>query len=136
MTITAFDRKTLQMVQEECLAAMHAIAERHGLTVRAHGGQIDPCESVLKFAFKTQASVEDPTMTTEGKTWAFAAPAEGIAADAIGKWFTDGRDEYRAMGWNYNAPKRPIKVQSKRTGKQMIANIAWFKALRPVAASA
>jgi len=94
------DKTTARTISADALAALQAVADKHGLTVTAKGGTYGGGVFAAKFEFKTgDADAED---------YALYAPSLGLPPDGYGAIFTSGGEEYVVDSIAPRSWKRPI----------------------------
>jgi len=110
------DKNTAKIVQAEAVAALEAIAAKHGMTVRAHGGSLADVSMILKFEFKTaDKAVLDSAAKAEFENY---ADMFGLRPDDYGREFVANGKVYVVSGFDMKRRKYPILVTEKATGKR------------------
>lgn len=122
--ITSFDRPSTRALTDDILAAIETLCRDRGVSVKFAGGTIGGAEATIKLAFKTDAAAKDPALTVEGNAYRVMAPK---SFPALGSIIRDGRTEYLIVGWNMNAPKRPVMLREVATGKDVRAPEGWVR---------
>ena len=115
------DRKIAKIVQDEAAAALVAIAAKHGMTVRAHGGQLADISMVLKFEFKTAdtAAIAD----AEKAEFEACAAIFGLEAGDFGATFHANGQTYKVVGLNLKRRKYPIVVENAQGKRQLFTDM-------------
>jgi hypothetical protein len=108
--ITQFDKVTCKAIQDEMVAALQAVAQRHGLTVRGHGGTI----GALDFVAKVRFEINDPAAATAAaKTeWDQYCSLFNLKPEHFGQSFKYGAGLYTICGLALGRSKKPIKAKS------------------------
>jgi hypothetical protein len=109
------DKNLAKMVQEEAANALRAVAEAHGLTVRAHGGTIGGIDMVLKFQFKTADTAA--IAASEKADFDLACYSYGLEPRDYGAKFTVNGKLFTVVGIDYKRRKYPIVVTDE-SGKR------------------
>lgn len=117
MTITVFDRPTYKAVQAEMLAALQAVAEKHGLRISDAGGTIGTTECV----FKIKAAVTDRKAAADAAKveWDKYAEVLGYKKAWFGKSFRQGNSIHTITGVAPTRAANPIKAKNAR-GKEYL----------------
>jgi hypothetical protein len=110
------DKKLATLIQAEATAALTAIAAKHGMTVRAHGGSLAEVSAILKFEFKTA----DKAVLVDAERTTFERHADlfGLLPTDYGREFTANGKAYTVTGFDLKRRKYPILVTEKATGKR------------------
>jgi hypothetical protein len=105
--ITTFDTTNTNALHEEASALLKALAEKHGLTVRRAGGQIDGSKCVLKFEFRSTSE--------EGEKADFAKHCVlfNCKPEDYGRVATINGKEVTLVGFELSRRKFPIRVRGK-----------------------
>lgn len=106
-TILAFDKKNCGALHQKAEALLKALAEEHGLTVRASGGTFAGDNAVLKFEFRC-ASPE-----AEKLEFAKNAALFNCKAEDYGRAATINREEFVLVGFNLSRPKFSVRCKGK-----------------------
>jgi hypothetical protein len=110
------DKKLAKLVQDEAVAALEAIAARHGMTVRAHGGSLADISIILKFEFKTADSTA--IAAAEKAEFERYAALFGLEPSDYGAKFVINGKTYSLIALDLKRRKFPI-IAVDETGKRL-----------------
>jgi hypothetical protein len=99
------DKKLATLIQNEATIALEAIAAKHGMTVRAHGGSLGDLSTILKFEFKPAG---EALADAERKEFESYATVFGLAPSDYGATFVANNKQYRLVGFDLKRRKFPI----------------------------
>jgi hypothetical protein len=116
--IQSFDTTTCRAIQEECAAALQAIADKYGLLLKRKGGTYHRTRMPVMMEFLVEERDGDGTiLTPEAKLFKSYAMSYGLVAEDLGKEFTAHGKVYRITGCKPKSQKYPILVQEVMTGR-------------------
>ena len=107
-------------LQADCIAALQAIAEKHNLTVRAHGGTLNDLGAILKFEFKV---VGDTLANAEKIEFERYAHLFGLEPTDYGMSFTTGGKTYKLVAFNMKRRKYPIVVEESDGERRLFSDV-------------
>lgn len=103
-------------LQSDCIAALQAVAEKHGFTVRAHGGTLAEISAVLKFEFKT--ADQNAIRENERCDFEIGAVVFGLEPSDYRREFIANGKPFKVVAFDYKRRKYPIiaeKADGTRT---------------------
>ena len=124
--IKKFDKQNLKELRTDLDAAMATIAKKHGLHIQLkninyYAPDFIRARTTLEFTVVGDASLaNDPRAAALVKSQAdfkFFASSFGLKPEQYGATFKFGRETYKLVGLNGNAPKNPIHGALITTGK-------------------
>lgn len=110
--IKKFDRATARVIQAEMEAALKAIAEKHGVTVRGAGGSFDDTTFKAKFELRVTdgSAIEDAARKEFDQYCALF----GLKPEHFGKAVAiPGHGKWTVCGLAMNRAKYPIKMKNE-----------------------
>jgi len=111
--ITTFTSATANSVQDEAVALLQSLAEKHGLTIRKAGGGFEGNKATLKFEFmSTSEEAEKAAFVSNCRLFNCKPEDYGRVATINGK-------EVTFIGFELKRRKFPIIVKDK-TGKRSL----------------
>ena len=113
-TITTFDRSALRLISDEVEAAVQAIAERHGLTIKAAGGVYGTNEGSVKLVVKVKQAASG--LSADEDTFRKYAQLYGLEPAWFGQTFRSGGRTYTISGISLTSRTRPVIAD--REGKR------------------
>ena len=113
MTMT---RDLCKTIQAEALAALQAVAAKHGLVVSGAGGKYDNVKANLKFEFAAGTRKERAADTFTDYCAIF-----GFKASDKNREFKFKGVAYRLVGFNPNRPARSCMIERVADQKSFIA---------------
>ncbi len=125
--ITEFNPKVCKSFSEDVMAAIAAVAEKHGVTVEYKGTRFSAQTAELKIEAVVVGGKSREQQQFEAD-YAYLAEVFDLPKNAIGKTFIHGGKKLTVLGANGRASKKPI-VLSGSDGKQYTATVALVKAL-------
>ncbi len=115
------DKKLATIIQNEAAAALLAIAEKHGMTVKPHGGTLADISMILKFEFKTADS--DAIKGAEKREFEQYASLFGLEADDYGATFFANGQTFTLVALDLKRRKFPIIVENAQGKRSCFTDI-------------
>jgi hypothetical protein len=116
LKLTVIERRETKALADAALAALQAVAEKYGVTVKYAGGSYSGTNCTVKFEFSTMA--EDGTvMDRHASDFKRYAQLYGLPADALGKVITHNGEQYTITGLTQRGGKFPVTVNRVRDGR-------------------
>jgi hypothetical protein len=127
MTITKFDKTSCRLLQDECVAALQAVAAKHGLSVQQAGGSLGDVEFKSKFLFK----INDPKIVADNARaeWNKYCSYFSMQPEDFGRRFICQGKEYEVSGLDLGRRTKPIHAKRVSDGKTFIWPSATIKSL-------
>ncbi len=117
------DRNTCKQITADAQAALNAVAEKYGLTVKVSGG------TYVDTSFRTK--VEFLTADAAEQDWRRVAALVGLHPDDFGRSFTVHGDTYRVVGINLRAQRFPVIAEREDGRRFKFAATAVQRNLHP-----
>lgn len=115
-------------LHSEIEAALNGIAQKYGLDVKVHKSVRDREGNYARIDLRLTAISEGgQTLGPEVRDWAVLAPLNGFQASDLNTDISLDKETYTIIGWRASAPKRPILLKNKRTGKNVVAPVSMVK---------
>lgn len=103
------DRIKTRAIAADAMAALQAVATKHGLVVKYSGGSYGMSNAALKFEFAEKAS-NGAVLTREAVDFQQYASVYGLKPDDLGRQFQHNGYTYKIVGLNARAHKMPIQA--------------------------
>jgi hypothetical protein len=118
MMIKNFNKANARTLQEEALAALQAIAKRHGVSVNMAGGSVGALDFKARFSFR----VTDAATVEENERARFSEFCHlfGLKAEHFGATFVSHQEPWTVVGIEPSRSKFPIRAKSQLSGKIML----------------
>ena len=110
------DKKLATLISNEAIAALEAVAAKHGMTVRSHGGQVGDIDAVLKFQFKV--ADKGALAAAEKAEFERYAYAFGLEPTDYHAAFAANGKTYTLVAFDLKRRKFPILAEDA-TGKRV-----------------
>ena len=108
------DRSTCQAIAAEAMAALEAVAARHGLTVSQERGTFDPANFTFKAKFTAQTANGAPA------DFARNAQALGLPPGCYGTEIRHNGNRVKIVGFELRRRKYPVLVELEDGAKRLI----------------
>ena len=106
------NRKNIRTIEKDALAALEAVAAKHGLAINVVGGSFDATVYKCRLSFAVKGDNGIPA------DFARNAVRLGLPADCFVKTFTTfGGKSYRITGLNLRRRKYPVSAERVQDGK-------------------
>ena len=109
------DRLLLQILRPEIDAALAALGEKHGLTIRAAGGSYGGTFGTFKLEI-IPAAADGEIVGKEAEAFKVNADQFCMKPEDLGREFTAGGEKYRIVGAKPRASKMPILIKRLSDG--------------------
>ena len=109
--IETFTPQITKSLQSEAAELLQALADKHGIGIRPHGGSFEDGEALLKFKFVTTGEGAEK-VAFESKCRHYGATPEDYKKRGI-----INRTEYELIGFDSGRRKYCVKVRNVKTGK-------------------
>lgn len=112
------DRKFLRTFNADAIAALEAVAKRHGVSIAQKAGSFarDGSNATIKFEIATVGN-DGQVQTKDAQAFKRDAALFGIDPEALGTTFTVRGTEYRITGLSTRRPKYPISAERVKDGR-------------------
>ena len=115
--MTVLNKTTVTKLNNDVIAALQAVAKKHGVQLVAKGGKFDANGFRPRISFA--AITEEGVMTKERTALAsFKAQMAGFKSTDFGRKFTDCGRTFVIEGFRTRAPRRPLLVRDVTDNKQ------------------
>lgn len=115
MKITSIDRSSCRLLSQEAVAALSAVAEKYGLTVKYNGGNFSPNNAVLKLEFDT-VGTDGVANSRLADAFTHNAKYIGLNPTDLGRTFKSNGYTFTVSGFNPRARKSPV-LATRSDGK-------------------
>lgn len=119
MPLTQFNRTNVAAIQSEILAAVAAVAAKHGIAVKPGAGKFSAKNATLKLELATLGE-NGQAQTREAEDFTKYAAMFGLKPEHLGKQVRLSNTPYRIIGLRMSAPKRPILLQAVGSTKMVV----------------
>lgn len=128
MKYIMFDKRSATELHNKFNDVMRKFAAENGLKFQPSSARFGTFEFTkkVKLTIETQASQATDELDQKFKFQRFASK-NGISASLFGKVVNLGGVEYRVVGINTRAPKRPIKLVRTRDNRSFKCNVQFLK---------
>lgn len=103
----------LKALRPEIEAALAAVAQKHGIVIRAGNCSFTPESATFKLELAT-IGTNGNVVTKEATAFKINAGFYGLTPDHLGKKFVSGGSEFTLVGYNSRAHKMPFVVKDER----------------------
>src|SRR5215471_867202 len=112
------NRHSLDAFQSECTAALHAVAEKHGVSIQNWGGTMGEIEAVLKFKVR----ITDKTIVGDKEKADFETYCRlyDLTPEHYLTRFPHKGETYEIYGFDLGRPKFCVKARNVKTGKAIL----------------
>jgi hypothetical protein len=109
--ITAFDRKNLQALRTDIDAALKAVGDKHGISLKLGRGTFSAETATFKLELGT-VSDTGVVVTKEAQDFKTYALMFGLKPEHLGQSFKDfDGHSYKVVGLKVRSPKFPVLVE-------------------------
>lgn len=116
MKLTKIDKEACKTIQEAATAALQAVAESHGLAVKAAGGRYDGVIFTAKFEFAL-TSEDGQAISREAEDFKHYCSLYNLKPEHLGAEFKINGDDYVLIGVAMGSPKYPLLARRVRDGR-------------------
>jgi len=117
--VTSLDKSTLRLIQTDILAAVQAVAAKHGVAITPGGGSFEPMTATVKLSIKVLTA--DDGRSGDEVNFGKYCQLFGLPADTYGKTFRVRGLDYTVSGLDLKRRARP--VIATRDGKTFVFRV-------------